>query len=171
MTGNTLFDACRIFKHACAFADCAVFCEREPKSVVVRSQQCAVPDIVNSAFACEVFMKSIIVYNEISLDDICKLNHGLINLWEKLRIVDNSFTTCVEMKIKDEFEIDGVEELDELLNNVSDAFKKWRYIYEKHGGSIYIGFLRSLREILRESCCEKLYKRTWDEYVKGDCSG
>ena len=38
MTGNIAYDARRMFRHACAFADCAIFCEKTPQSIVVRTQ-------------------------------------------------------------------------------------------------------------------------------------
>ena len=56
--------------------------------------------------------------------------------------------------------------IDELLYNVSDAFEYWRYIYEKQEGSINLNFLRGLRDLLREVCCNKLFQKTWNEYIK-----
>ena len=58
MTGNTHFDACRMFKHACAFVGCAKFCEKEPWNIEKRLPDYTVADIVNSAFACEIFLKT-----------------------------------------------------------------------------------------------------------------
>lgn len=55
----------------------------------------------------------------------------------------------------------------ELLDNISNAFQYWRYIYEKHGGSINLNFLRYFRDLLREVCCEEFYGKSWTEYIKG----
>ena len=142
MTGNIEYDARRIFRHACAFADCALFCEKAPKSIVVRTQWYTVPEIVNSAFACEVFMKSILIFRGLTIDEVYKMNHGLKGLWGALEASDNAAADRVRERIKNELDLDD-NLFDELLSNISNAFKKWRYIYEDHGGKIHLGFRRS----------------------------
>lgn len=54
---------------------------------------------------------------------------------------------------------------DELLDNISDAFEYWRYIYEKQDGSINLNSIRGFRDLLREVCCNQLYGKTWNEYI------
>lgn len=49
--GNKLYDAYRMFKHACSFVDCATFCEREPKNIKTGVMSHRVACILNSAFA------------------------------------------------------------------------------------------------------------------------
>ena len=55
---------------------------------------------------------------------------------------------------------------DELLDNISNAFEYWRYIYEKNSGSININFLKFFRLLLREICCKQLYDKTWAEFIE-----
>ena len=81
MTGNSFVDAKRMFKHACAFADCAVVCFKDKNNLIVRTQWYSTPGIVNSAFACEVFIKALLVYHGMTLDQIKPIGHRLENLW------------------------------------------------------------------------------------------
>ena len=166
MTGNIAYDARRMFSHACAFADCAIFCKKAPRSVVVRTQWYTVPEIVNSAFACEVFIKSLLIFRGLAIEEVHKKNHGLKGLWNALEENDKAASDRVKEKIKRELDIDDAL-FDELLENTSNAFKKWRYIYEDHGGKIHLGFLSTFREELREEGCQTFYKRSWSEYISG----
>lgn len=50
------------------------------------------------------------------------------------------------------------------IENISNAFAEWRYLYEVKGRSIYIGFLNDFAWVLREQVCKILYKRTYKEY-------
>ncbi|MBQ3552045.1 MAG: hypothetical protein IJA35_02655 [Clostridia bacterium] len=163
MTGNSLFDARRMFKHACSFVDCATFCEIEPKNIQVGVMNHMVADIVNSSFACEVFIKALLVYHGMEISDI--KGHKLKNLWGKYREKDNANAVCVERKMKEIFNSQNENMFNELLDNISDAFEYWRYIYEKHRGRINVNFLRIFREILREVCCETFYQMKWSDYL------
>lgn len=69
----------------------------------------------------------------------------------------------VRERIKNELDLDD-NLFDELLSNISNAFKKWRYIYEDHGGKIHLGFLSTFRDELREEGCQIFYKQSWSEY-------
>lgn len=84
MTGNKLHDACRMFKHACSFVDCATFCERESKNIKTGVISHTVACIVNSAFACEVFIKALFVYHGKTVEEI----HGH-ELWIPAEELDN----------------------------------------------------------------------------------
>ena len=162
MTGNTLFDSQRMFKHACAFFDCAKFCETEPQNINMGVCTHLVADIVNSAFACEVFIKSLLIFNKLTLEDI--RGHKLKDLWTKYKEIDNERALLIEKTVNEFFGNDEEFVFGESLENVSDAFVNWRYIYEKHSGSIHLQFLRIFREILREHCCKEIYKMTWKEF-------
>lgn len=161
MTGNAFYDACRMFKHACSFLDCAVFCEREPK--FIRSAFSYMDaSIVNSAFSCEVFIKSLLIFNGMDINDI--RGHKLEKLWKELREQDLEITQNIEQIMKDIFGNKTLE-FENMLKNISNAFEYWRYIYEHKEGTIHLMFLRALRDALKETCCEKYYNMTWSEYV------
>lgn len=163
MTGNKLFDACRMFKHACSFVDCATFCEREPKNIQTGVMSHMVACIVNSAFACEIFIKALLIYYGNTVDEIH--GHELYKLWAKYKEIDIGCASNVEQTVKNIFNSKNANMFDECLRNISNAFYEWRYIYEKHGATIHIQFLRIFREALREFCCEKFYNKTWSEYI------
>mgnify|MGYP003304075436 CR=1 FL=1 len=161
MTGNIRFDSIRMFRHACAFADCAYFCEREPNSIIIPTRWYTTPSVVNSAFACEVFIKSLLIYNGMSLDEI--KGHKLAVLWMTLEEKEQEITINIKSSINSIFNKDDKFFYDSL-SNISDTFEYWRYIYEKNGGKIHINFLRIFREALRNACCEKYYNMSWNEY-------
>ena len=170
MTGNKLLDCCEMFRHACAFADCADFC-REQEEHILYSQ----PEAVNSAFACEVFLKALCFYHDIDWKDIFKQSkpkkkgHDLKSLYDILpeRVKDHVYYSTLNIYgcWKNAFGID-------YLTLVSNTFEKNRYLYEhdlhKQGSvTTYVGFLRAFRNILRDVCCQLLYSTTWDEYKRG----
>lgn len=162
-------DVERMFRHACAFADCAIFCEREPNNVVeVRTHSHTAAGIVNSVFACEVFIKTLLTIAGIDF----KKEHRLKVLWHKLKKVDTQTTDLLEDSIQKYFNTQNEKLFQELLNQASDAFICWRYIYEVDEARINILFLIRLRNLLREECCKKLYGQSWMDYVDSiQCKG
>lgn len=152
----------RMFKHACAFLDCASYCQIEPNNIEYRMYSHTVAGIVNSAFACEVFIKSLLVFNGESFE---KLNdHELKNLWSKYKNKDTEKTLLVERGMLQWFDSDNEKMFDELLDVCSNAFQYWRYIYEKNEGSVHILFLRGLALSLRNVCCEEFFGVSWEEF-------
>ena len=162
-----------MFKQACAFADCAKFCEVEHNIIIEsRFHSHTVAGIVNSAFACEVYIKTLLVFHGVSRKEMRgkkKSNgHDLNFLWELYKKKDNDSALLIEQRIKKEFNSSNEGLFGDLLGKCSNAFNYWRYIYEKNSGDINIHFLRIFRLLLRNLCCEKLYGKTWKEYVKED---
>lgn len=118
---------------------------------------------MNSAFACEVFLKALLVfYGETQLR-----NHKLKDLWLDLEEKDEETTLSIKRSIKDWFASDDDNLFDRLLDDASEAFVYWRYIYEKQDGSININFLRGFRFLLRDICCKRFYNKSWKEFVDG----
>ena len=152
MTGNHLFDTKQMFRHACAFASCAEFCRKDGHTI-----DHVKPEIVNSAFACEVFLKSLLFYNKIEYGK----KHDLEALYGLLPAQHKGYIECELLKqygkLHNAFGIS-------YLSNVSKAFEVWRYSFEKRSLQIEIGFLLTFRDLLRELCCMEYYKMTWDEY-------
>jgi hypothetical protein len=121
------------------------------------------PAVINSAFACEVFMKAILSFRDIKPPRSHKLKSLYVKLPEKERewiksVVSRgascSWTDCF-----------GFDYLDEI----SEAFVEWRYSYEIVGKKravmqINMGFLNDFRNALREACCQLFFKLTWEEY-------
>ena len=168
MTGNSFVDAKRMFKHACAFADCAVVCFKDKNNLIVRTQWYSTPGIVNSAFACEVFIKALLVYHGMTLDQIKPIGHLLENLWNAYSIKDSQTSSQVQESIRNYFQSDDNTLFDRKLKEASNAFVDWRYMYEGREAELNLHFLMAFREILRTTCCKQLYGKTWSEFVESD---
>ena len=168
MTGDTFKDAKRMFKHACAFADCAVFCFKDTNKLIVRTQWYSTPGIVNSAFACEVFIKALLVYHGMTLEEIKAHNHGLEGLWKAYIIKDGQTARQVQEAVKNYFRSTDETLFDRKLRDASNAFVDWRYSYEGGNAKINLHFLMAFREILRTTCCKQLYGMAWSDFVMSE---
>lgn len=162
MSKNIILDSKRMFEHACAFCDCAKFCEVESSNIEYRMRSHTVSGIVNSAFACEIFIKTLLVFHGRTIMDI--KGHELKLLWEKFKKEDHETAMYVEKQICEWFRTEDENLFDRLIGEASNAFEYWRYIYEKQEGSINMNFLLGFRYKLREVCCNKLFGKSWDEY-------
>lgn len=150
-----------MFRQACAFADCAKFCEIEPNNIIeCRFKTHTVAGIVNSAFSCELFIKALLVHpNGYNIK-----GHKLKELWNALKKKDPLLTSSIEEKMTSLFESNNEALFTQLLDNISNAFTYWRYIYEKKNGTINMNFLKDFRILLRNECCIKLYGKPWEDY-------
>lgn len=169
MTGNKLFDCQEMFRHACAFCECADMALSKFKHDTADIAWYDSPATVNSAFACEVFMKAILKYQEIKTPK----SHKLRELYDAL---PDELKEWVKQVVSRGFhdiwtDVWGQDYLDEISN----AFVEWRYSYEHDWSKssimhINIGFLNSFRDALREACCQVVFGITWEEY-KGRQNG
>ena len=167
---KTLFDCQRMFRHACAFAECADMAEAKFCHDTADIEWYITPAVVNSAFACEVYIKALLQFYDIRFMNLLppKERHEIKKLygllpeeseeWIKQRTLD-----CYGGALKNAF---GLEQLDDI----SDAFIDWRYSYEIVGTKrasmqINIGFLTVFRNALREVCCRLFFGKTWEEYL------
>ncbi len=99
----------------------------KPAPVIIAS-------IVNKAFACEVFLKSIIIMNTKKITN----EHSLIKLVKK----SNS---CLEIRKK----LNNYD-FNEELEKINNAFVEWRYTYERDKMIINNGFLNDFCNTLEE---------------------
>ena len=124
----------------------------------------AKPEIVNSALACEVFLKALCHYYDIDLKPLFKKKkgHNLKALYDVLpQDKKEQLKTKVSHGCKDMWlNSFGIE----YLVVISDAFQKWRYSYESQTLSMPTWFLTSFRDELREICCQLFYRMTWNKY-------
>ena len=162
-----MFDCMEMFDHACAFCECADITLDKSRQDW-KNMGLLVSVGVNSAFACEIFLKMLLKFNEIENAK----GHNLKSLFE---LLPNNLKEQIKRYLetvrlwKDGF---GRENID----NISNANQKWRYVYEhdyKKGALVIIdcGFLNIFRDLLREICCKQLFNRTWEEYQKGYSNG
>ena len=154
------FTCQQMFRHACTFAECADMAEEKFCHDSADLGWYTTPATVNSAFACEVYLKAILLFYDIPVKKEHKIKElyamlpDRIKEWTKLAVTNGD-----ERIWRDVF---GRE----LLENISDAFVEWRYIYEHIEGthSIEMGFLTTFRNVLREACCQLFFRVTWEEY-------
>ena len=78
-----------------------------------------IPAIVNAAFSCELYFKSMI--NE------QVRGHDLKELFEQLNVSKQEF---IREQINNEFSKNKIFDFDLCLKHISNAFAEWRYIYE-----------------------------------------
>lgn len=85
------------------------------------------PLTVNSAFACEVYLKYL-YYKQCGID--VKNQHNLLELYRLL-------SDETKLQLKSEYEQwASILPLEECLQVHSKAFVHWRYIYEDEGGTV-----------------------------------
>lgn len=154
----------RMFEHACAFSDCAELCEKETSFIKHRLKSHTVSGIVNSAFACEIYIKMLLVYYGTPIRSVKE--HDLSKLWEMLKRKKPNITQRIEKKMSEWYNF-RESNFDVILSRVADSFEKWRYVYELQKAAIDINFLKGFRILLREACCRKLHKQSWKEYIAG----
>lgn len=101
------------------------------------------PVIVNFAFACELYMKSLLMLQRKSKDVV--VGHELNNLFLDL---DNPIRERIVRETK-------IKKWDEFMSDSSNAFEAWRYYYEKDKSMVgHISELSDLANTLDNICTE-----------------
>lgn len=163
MTNYKLFNCQQMFRHACAFADVADLALEKFRHDTADIEWYTEPAVVNSAFACEVFLKALLIFYDVPMNKEHKIEKLFNLLPDEIKdFVKQTVMINYGGMWRDPFSC-------ELLKNISDAFVEWRYSYENVGNKraslqINIGFLTVFRNALREACCHEFFSITWDEY-------
>lgn len=113
------------------------------------------PYIVNVSFACEIYLKIIILLNGESYGKI----HTLKDLYVRSKICDDFQNYVVNNTKNLDVKYDK-EKLDNDLNLISNAFVEWRYVFESEELYIPNGFLNIFCNYLDNVCVEKILKST-----------
>lgn len=166
MNNGNLADAQDMFKHACAFWDCAHLCEVESNNIEYRFFSHTVAGVVNYAFACEIFIKAFLRMRGKSFREIKSINHSLIDLWIEYKNLDEETAEIVEKEINEGIIPIDEGRFDRLLQGAGNAFEHWRYIYEKEEGRVNLLFLRNWGILLRDICCKSIFEKSWDDFKK-----
>ena len=162
MIGEKNFDCQEMFMHACTFCECADLASQKGNHDTAPIGFYYIPADVNSAFACEVFLKTILKWYDIKPPK----SHKLKDLYESTPENVRAFIkpTVLNNYGGRWFSDLGIEHLEVLSN----AFQDFRYIYEYdlNKGSYYIetGFLNVFRNALRDCCSRLLFGIPWEEY-------
>lgn len=84
------------------------------------------PFIVNKSFACEIYLKLILLENNISFKDLKGINgHNIFKLYSK------TFSNF-KSNLNREMFLKKFANVEDKIENISEAFINWRYIYEKY---------------------------------------
>ena len=157
-------DPVLMFEQACAFLECAEFTESEKSRIKYRTKSHGYVDIALSAFACELFIKCLIIYLK---GDYSRI-HNLFDLWSKYKSLDNVRADKVERELKQWFNSSNPDMFTDMIKDASNAFEEWRYVFD-HDSSDNImvnpNFLRGFRIALRNLCCEYIFKESWSDYL------
>ncbi len=99
-----------------------------------------IASICNKVFACELFLKSIIIINKKSLQK----GHKISNLIRESGIKEILEKEFIKYNLENE------------ITKIDDAFQVWRYSYEYDQLTINNGFLNDLCQLLEKICRQKI---------------
>ena len=166
MIGEKIFDCREMFRHACTFVECANLALNKLQHDTAPIGFYSIPSVVNYSFACEVFLKAILVWYEVPP----RKQHELLELYQATpQSVQDSIKNITQNNYAGQWtNVWGIEYLEQLSN----SFAKCRYLYEHNfsqQGSVHIevGFLVAFCKALREVCCKLFYSQTWEEFATG----
>ena len=78
MIGEKVLDCREMFHHACTFVECANLALNKLQHDTAPIGFYSIPSVVNYSFACEVFLKAILVWYEVPL----RKQHKLLQLYK-----------------------------------------------------------------------------------------
>lgn len=113
------------------------------------------PYIVNVSFACEIYLKIIILLNGENYGKI----HNLKDLYVMSKVCSEFETYVIENTKNLDIKYDK-EKLDNDLNLISNAFVEWRYIFESEDLCIPNGFLNIFCNYLDAVCIKRILEIT-----------
>lgn len=113
---------------------------------------------VNSAFACEVFLKTILLY----YGDEIENEHKLKELWMRLKKKKPNLANDISDTIDTIYCSTKKNLIDTILakKNISNTYCHCRYIYEQEPLD------KSIVDRLKEKCCEMIFDCSWREFVE-----
>ena len=158
-TQKNIYTAREMFYNGCSFAAGGELCQKSGEKNFYN-----LPLIINYSLSCEILLKALLVLSSKEIP----LKHELKVLFELLP---------EEMQL--EINAEMIEKHGSLLNSlgipiideISNAFITWRYIYEKIPGkfasiNIDTDYLITFCEILREKCCQAVFQSSYSDLIE-----
>ena len=123
------------------------------------------PAITNYALACEIYLKTLLLYE----NKKAKRQHALDKLFASLSDeVRRDINYSTFQKYPEYDVLSGKILTDafgiELIKREAKAFETWRYSYEYNDLSCDIGYFVAFSEALRDKCCFLLNRVNWETY-------
>ena len=146
-----MMDKRGMYLEGCAFLDCANICKEKAESDdSIGGFELMTLAIVNCAFACEIFLKLLLMIYNVEM----KRKHKLKELFDLL-------PKDIRNRINEELYYNRGGSLKNAvgipyIELISDAFTEWRYKYEYHRLQNETGFMFSFCEILQNECINQL---------------
>lgn len=147
-----------MFDQANSFYICDGLCEKELKKRPKRHDLYSTPQIVNLALACEIYLKTLLVFRDAKIGKKHKLNELFDSLPESDKnIIDRE--TFRRYPFPSPFR-------QRKIDVEANAFVQWRYSYEKYRISCDVGYLEALAKTLQEYSCKTIFNLTWEQYCQ-----
>lgn len=150
-------DLDKVLDQARAFATIAKLCETEGAEFLCSPNSRFAAGVANSAFACELYLKALLLHAGKTLRGIKQKGHGLLDLFRALEDTDPGLASRIED------EVIGIivpaekeKAFSSILEESSNAFEYWRYVYEKTAATTSPQSIRILRLALERICRETL---------------
>lgn len=83
-----------------------------------------IPFIVNLSFSCELYLKLILINNNLKIEELRKLSHNLLSLFNKLNVEQKN----IIYEYFDKNTKYTIKELENELNKIQNSFPEWRYL-------------------------------------------
>ena len=164
--GAVVIDPAKAFQQACAFADCAQACETEQLEIWATEFARFSAAAANSAFACELFLKSMIALcGAAGKEEGVVSTHDLYQLYATLKDRDAEAAELIEGAVMRIVKLEEGYTFDKALRDSANSFNYWRYAYEHKRAKAGVMFLHVMRWVLRDECCMKLHGITWSSYI------
>lgn len=149
-------DIKEMFQEANDFNRVASLCEENIDISTGFSRKFAIQEIVNRAFACEIFLKALCVSFKINYMQC----HNLKELFQSL---PPETREKIYTEILSQIKLSERTTFDALIQNISNSFYNWRYIYEVDTALVNISFLKVFAEAVREIACQIIYKQRYEK--------
>ena len=144
-----------MFEQANCFYICSKLCKRELKKHPGREDLYSIPEIVNLAFSCELYLKSLVNFIGVAI----KKEHRFTELYELLsEDIKNEI-----VRSWDDHNSRRKGLFKTLLKENSNAYYDWRYCHEKKEMYCDIDFVSSFADLLKEECSQRFYEKSWRE--------
>jgi len=140
-------DLVEMFTTANSFFNSAIYCSKAENSFYKGFDT---PVIVNLAFACEIYIKMLLIFE----NNKTMRSHDLFELFQKLS--DDKQKNINNRMLQLGYKQNNGMEMNELYC-LAKSFEQWRYRYEYSILNCNMGYLTTFATVLRDQCSEDIF--------------